>query len=349
MIDLIILVPVPSFLPHVPMAEVMHVEERKRKLGDLLPFEALETPKWRKKQEVSVEEMITKIMEYSKEWKDTKRHKYEPELVEQVNQDFLIQFIFHVNMEEEKGFSNYEETDKFLKRCHDKGNITLKRSYSKSEQETLNLRKAYEYLLDKIQREERPSDYGLMETSLLQETHRILFQDVPLGHGHTKPGTFSNQRRFTNFEGEWYEYPYLPDAEQMENAVTRLLDGCNKRFDLCTKHGLKDFDDFYYLFKTCAWLLFELLDLHPFGEGNGRLCRILCSYLLSTFSPFPTSVYNVWTDSTKYDYQKALYDTRKTVERHPTALTTMIIECSYHGWKNFFQRLEEKKRIRENK
>ena len=51
----------------------------------------------------------------------------------------------------------------------------------------------------------------------------------------------------------------------------------------------------------------------------------------------------------KYDYQKALYDTRKTVERHPTALTTMIIECSYHGWKNFFQRLEEKKRIRENK
>lgn len=104
---------------------------------------------------------------------------------------------------------------------------------------------------------------------------------------------------FTNFEGEWYEYPYLPDAEQMENAVTRFLDGCNRRFDLCTKHmkhGLKDFDDFYYVFKTCAWLLFELLDLHPFGEGNGRLCRILSNYLLSTFSPFPTPVYNVWTD-----------------------------------------------------
>ena len=99
---------------------------------------------------------------------------------------------------------------------------------------------------------------------------------------------FSNQRRFTNFEGEWYEYPYHPDAEQMENEVTRLLDGCNERFDLCTKHlkhGVKDFDDFYFLFKTCAWLLFELLDLHPFGQGNGRLCRILSSYLLSTFSP----------------------------------------------------------------
>ena len=84
-------------------------------------------------------------------------------------------------------------------------------------------------------------------------THRILLEDVPLGDGRTKPGIFSNQRQFTNFEGEWYEYPYLPEAEQMENAVTRLLDGCNKRFDLCTKHlkhGMKDFDDFYFLFQT---------------------------------------------------------------------------------------------------
>ena len=115
------------------------------------------------------------------------------------------------------------------------------------------MKKAYEHLLDKIKREELPSDYGLMATSLLQETHRILLEDVPLGDGRTKPGIFSNQRRFTNFEGDWYEYPYLPEAEQMENAVTRLLDGCNKRFDLCTKHlkhGMKDFDDFYFLFQT---------------------------------------------------------------------------------------------------
>ena len=321
-------------------------EERKRLLKELLPFEALEAPKWRKTEDVPVKEMVAKIIEYSKEWEGQKKDNYESDLIEEVRQDFLVEFIFHVNIEEEKGFSTYEETDDFLKNCHDKG-IT-----SKSEQETLNVKKAYEHLLDKIKREELPSDYGLMATSLLQETHRILLEDVPLGDGRTKPGIFSNQRRFTNFEGEWYEYPYLPEAEQMENAVTRLLDGCNKRFDLCTKHlkhGMKDFDDFYFLFKTCAWLLFELLDLHPFGEGNGRLCRILSSYLLSTFSPFPTPVYNVWTDSTKYDYQKALYDTRNTDERHPTALTSMVIECSYHGWKHFFQRLEEKKRLRESK
>ena len=322
--------------------------ERKRLLKDLLPFQALEAPKWRKTKALSVKKMIKRIMKYSKEWEERKNDKYESDLIEQVYKDFLVEFIFHVNMEEEKSFSTYEETDEFLKSCHAEG-ITLKRSISKSELETLNLRKAYEHLLDKIKREELSSDYGLLEISLLQDTHRILLQGVRLEDGSTKPGIFSNQKRYTEFEGKTYYYPYLPDPGQMENAVIEILGKCNTRFDCCTRDGLKDFEDFYYLFKTCTWLLFELLDLHPFGEGNGRLCRILCSYLLSTFSPFPTPVYNVWTDSTKYDYQKALYDTRNTAERHPTALTTMIIECSYYGWKNFFQRLEEKRRLRENK
>ena len=318
-------------------------EERKRLLKDLLPFEALEAPKWRKTEDIPVKEMVAKIMEYSKEWERQKKDNYETDLIEQVYQDFLVEFILHVNMEEEKGFSTFEETDAFLKNCHDKG-IT-----SKSEQETLNVKKAYEHLLDKIKREEEPRNYGLMEESLLQETHRILLQDVPLRDSRTKPGIFSNQRRFVDFEGERYNYPYLPEPEKMEKAVVAKLEKCNTLFDCCTKDGLKDFDDFYYLFKTCGWMLFELLDLHPFGDGNGRLFRILCSYLLSKFSPFPTPVYNVWTDSTKDDYLEALVRTRKTVERHPTALTTMIIECSYYGWRKFFERLEEKKRFRENR
>ena len=138
------------------------------------------------------------------------------------------------------------------------------------------MKKAYEHLLDKIKREEEPRNYGLMERSLrLQETHRILLQGVPLGDSRTKPGIFSNQRRFADFEGESYNYPHLPEPEQMENAVYAIVEKCSTRFDCCTKEGLKDFDDFYYVFKTCAWMLFELLDLHPFGDGNGRLCRIL--------------------------------------------------------------------------
>ena len=202
--------------------------------------------------------------------------------------------------------------------------------FSFKEQETINLKVAYENLLDKIKREERPSDYGLVEVSLLEETHRLILQDIPLSKGFTKPGKISTNPRVTEFNGDIYHYP---TPEDMESAVSNLLDKYNFLFDSCTKgeSGLKDFDDFYSLFKTCAWLLFELLDLHPFSDGNGRLCRILCSYSLSKLNPFPTPIYNVWTDSSKDDYIKALVEARMSPGRHPCALTTMIIECSYYG------------------
>lgn len=204
----------------------------------------------------------------------------------------------------------------------------------------MNLRVAYENLLDKIRREERAGDYGLMEVSLLEETHRLILQDIPLPKGFTKPGKMSNNPRVTEFRGEIYHYANPGD---MESAVCNLLDKYNFLFDSCTQGNgeLKGLDDFYNLFKTSAWLLFELLDLHPFSDGNGRLCRILCSYSLSKLNPFPTPIYNVWTDSCKDDYIKALVEARMSPGRHPCALTTMIIECSYYGWQSFFRALDK--------
>ena len=113
-------------------------------------------------------------------------------------------------------------------------------------------------------------------------------------------------------------------------------------FDHCIKDGLENSDDSYCLFKTCAWFLFECLNLHPFSDGNGRLCRILCSYMLSKFTPFPKPMYNVWTNSCKEDYKDALVAARKSDDRQPCALTTMMIECSYQGWIKFKDAIEKK-------
>lgn len=326
------------------MANDNGLEERKRILAVSLSFDALETPEWRKKKELSVEEMITAIMQYRKKWEE-KKDAYDQQLVERVRDEFLIQFIFHVNMEEESGFSSFEETESFLRSCYSR-KVNLKRSFSIKEQETINLKTAYQFLLEKVTKEELPSDYGLMEASLLQETHRILMKDIPLPQSDsTKHGEFSKLPRCTYFKGKKYDYKNPPD---MGAAVMELLDQCNSMFDRCTKDGLKDFDDFYYLFKLCAWMLMELLDLHPFRDGNGRLCRIFSSYMLSIFTPFPTPVYNVWTDSCKDDYKQALVDAREH-GRFPKALTTMIIECSYHGWGKFFETIDERSTCGEEK
>ena len=307
-----------------------------------IDFHALENPSWRPQEELSceqgdvkktVKEMISDIMKFKKRWEQEQK-KYNQKMVKEVKDKFFLKFITQVNKEEEHGVSTIEETTSVLRPPHG-----LIRPLSIQEQETLNLEEAYYYLPSKIKTEEKPSDYGLLELSLLKDTHRIILKDVPLPTKATEPGKLSNEIRRTTYEGEPYQYQ---KPEDMDKAVNTLLDQYNYLFDRCTKHGLHEYEDYYSLFRLCAWLVFELLDLHPFSDGNGRLCRLLGSYLLSFFTPFPTPIYNVWTQSKKDDYIQALVDARKSHTRHPRVLASMIIECSYHGWKNFLGELDKR-------
>lgn len=298
-------------------------------------FDALENPTWRTQegQIETVEEMISDIMKNHERWKQGENN-YDKKLVEEVKDKFLLEFITHVNKEEEHGVLTVEETFNILRSpAH-----LLKRSQSIEERETMNLENAYLSLLE-ITGKESPSDYGLLEVSLLEETHKLILEGIaPSKKNQTKPGQMSGERRVTEFKGKMYEYP---QHEDIKNEVNKLLDKYNFLFDACSKHGLNEEKDYYNFFKLCAWLLFELLDLHPFSDGNGRLCRILGSYLLSSFTPFPTPIYNVWTKSCKDDYKQALVDAREKHNRQPRALATMIIECSWCGWRNFLKELDE--------
>ena len=178
-------------------------ENRKRRLSQYLPFEATETPKWGKKEDVSVQEMIEEILSHLREWEEIKG-RYDKELIDKVQKQFLVELIFHVNMEEEKGFSTFEETDEFLTNFYAR-NGSLQRQLSIKEQETLNLRNAYEHLLAKIKKEERSGDYGLVEASLLKETHGMLMKGIEIPKDKTKPGIFSKLPRKTEYKGEEYK------------------------------------------------------------------------------------------------------------------------------------------------
>lgn len=179
--------------------------------------------------------------------------------------------------------------------------------------------------------------YGLLEINLVKNVHKLILKDIEQSANKTKPGEFSKNKRVTKFKGEEYEYR---TPENMEKEVQTLLDRYNDLIS-CVKEEKNSEVLVYKMFKTCSWLLFELLDLHPFANGNGRLCRLFCSYALSLITPFPTPIYNVWTESCKDDYRQALVDARKSANRFPRSLTTMIIECNYSRWMKLFELLDK--------
>ncbi|XP_071806566.1 uncharacterized protein [Asterias amurensis] len=308
-------------------------------VSDLIDFKPTEVPKWRTGKKVlpCVKDMVRKIVNYQKEWRDVSV-ELDDNVIRDIERKFLYNFIHHCCVEEGHGCKTLEDAKTCLdQHCLDK---SLKRLLllSVEEQETINLNNAYQYLVDIKKEEKDEAFHGLMEESMLRETNQILLEGVHLPQHTTKPGVYSNQRRITEFNGEIYEYP---KPEDMHLAVVSCLDKFNSLYQDAQSES-DDEKKLEKLFKTCSWFIFEMLDLHPFGDGNGRLCRLLCSYVLSTRTPFPSSIHNIFSESCLDDFKEALVDARNSKDRHPCSLTTMIIESNYCAWKELMKEVHTK-------
>ena len=182
-----------------------------------------------------------------------------------------------------------------------------------------NLEDAYKYLHTIDMK-------GLLTVDVVKNVHKLILKN------DAEAGSFSRNKRITHFNGETCTYSH---PHNMETKVQLLIDRYN---DLSNYSAIGNrITVNYNLFKICSFFVFELLDLHPFGDGNGRLCRLLASYVLSRITPFPASIYCV--SGSRNDFISCLIHARKSKFRQPKNLAYMIIECNYHEWKQFFATL----------
>ena len=114
-------------------------------LKHLISFDVVESSSTTVSQ-MTVEEMISDIANYRKRWDTaTKDGTYDHEVVKKVEEQFLVNFIFRSNLEEGHGLRTLDETKSFLGRIFCPRDLSL--PLSLEEQQTLNMRNAYENLL----------------------------------------------------------------------------------------------------------------------------------------------------------------------------------------------------------
>ncbi|KAL3856067.1 hypothetical protein ACJMK2_015263 [Sinanodonta woodiana] len=196
-----------------------------------------------------------------------------------------------------------------------------------------------------MEEEDISSYLGLMDvdTCILQ-THKILMDDIMDDH-HTGPGKFSTNERQANFNGVKHVYPQFAVDKSAFAAVTMIVDQYN---DMIYEIGkIPD---------VCVFVFIWVLDITSFfGDGNGRLARLLCSYSLLTFPPFLTPVYNVFDSTVEEDYVQALIVARKNItisdkiktedeakqvadivlRQKPRDLCALIIESNWSMWRKY--------------
>lgn len=148
--------------------------------------------------------------------------------------------------------------------------------------------------------------------NLAQEIHR------QVGGG----GLINNAGQYrTNWAKAAQEENEYMDPHLINDSMNNLFSECQEKF---SREDLQ----FEEAIKLGACFLTHFLHIHPFSNGNGRVARLLLSYLLAKFTVVPVSLY---LDGKGRDaYLECLRQSQRYQET-PDALAALLLECVHRA------------------
>uniref|UniRef100_Q3ATF0 Fic family protein n=1 Tax=Chlorobium chlorochromatii (strain CaD3) TaxID=340177 RepID=Q3ATF0_CHLCH len=87
---------------------------------------------------------------------------------------------------------------------------------------------------------------------------------------NTISGTFDTSWGDFRKAQVYVDRKYFPDFSKVENLLLKLIDNVNQRLD--TVFGNE-------ILKLSADIHYNLVNIHPFGDGNGRTSRLMMNYI----------------------------------------------------------------------
>ena len=275
--------------------------------------------------------MIDDITAWRKEYNENFKNNSQP-FVKKFTSCMTVYYIQNLNYEEMVGTQTREDTEEVLKKFIE--NTKSDSEVQSTEKiETLNTYKAMAkfYELHEVMKRT-----GLLTVDGINDIHKVLLEGL-----HPNCGKIRDTVAYT----QWNKGPHFyPPPQKVEGLLYALVDYHNICMDACPSDT---FSRKYtaYIFKCAARLLFEFVDTHPFGDGNGRMCRLLANHIVGLIIPFPVVLYHKHEErSERMDYINAIVRCREHPEEGPCELAAMLVEGAWHGWKKLYSEVKEQDR-----
>ena len=304
-----------------------------------LDFKFEDRPKWRsldsERPTRSTGGMIDDIVQFRTQFRDIPeqgklfcRENFSPIMA--------VDCIYHLNIGEKVGTQTKEGTEAIIQSVLDKtASSEGGRGEETEGKETMNTFKAMTKLHEIFHQE--MDSQGLLTVEQVCEVHGVLMKGLHPNAG--KPRT-------TEAYTVWNGCPrFYPDASTARDRLYGLID-CHNIYvsSLPSKYTKQEVE---YVFKCAARLLFEFVDAHAFGDGNGRMCRLLANFVLNLITPFPVGLYYPGSNgqSGREDYINAIIQCHDNPVEGPCQLATMLVEGAWRGWKSLFETLQSRNQL----
>lgn len=241
-------------------------------------------------------------------------------LSDDVIKEMTMKYIYHVCIEEDIGIKNISEI-KALLHFANTNEKDIKGREMIGIANGLNM-------LKKLCAKEESKNIGLLAITWLKDLHMALMTSLL---DETKVGCVSTNIRTCTYKGEEYVYPIYHSEFESEYKLQQIIDNMNapifKIKAMLTKSDLLE-KGVNLLLELLVWFIHMFLDMHPFADGNGRLCRVIVSYYLNLLFPFPITIHNVHNPKSKSTFIDLLVKIRKdaTNKMHTKHLQTLLID-----------------------
>jgi len=87
---------------------------------------------------------------------------------------------------------------------------------------------------------------------------------------NTMAGTFDTSTGDLRKAQVYVDRKYFPDFSKVENLLIKLVENVNQRIDTVSESEI---------LKLSADIHYNLVNIHPFGDGNGRTSRLMMNYI----------------------------------------------------------------------
>ena len=302
-----------------------------------LKFKINDSPKWRKNG-ISTSEMLSDIVRFHERWLHLSESAQEF-----VTNSFAMvmttKFVLNVNVSSSIGTQTADGTQAVLEeyldnKVGDSSKPSSKQEIENCKRETINVYKA---LVKFFKLRTEMENTGKLTVQRICDVHRELMSGL-----HDNAGSLREAPAFVLWNDQDHIYP---DHLLVEPLFYACIDHHCVHMSSYAKEFVKDNhpiaseESFGYLFRCAARLMFDFVDVHPFSDGNGRMCRLLANYVLTMITPFPVAPYSG--KEGRDNYINAIVECRDKRDRGPGTLAAMLIEGTWRGWTSLFYNLGE--------